>query len=148
MPDHFHIIVWAEDVDDARVYIRQVLSRSSATIAGITDTAADRGDIRARLWSQIFHTKATGKSTVRIWKERGRAFPITTDDVLLEKLQYIHNNPVKTGLAKHAEDWPFSSAGWYNKGQGLIAIDRLGFGASAREASVDTRVVDSAEYVP
>ncbi|MEN6356330.1 MAG: transposase [Armatimonadota bacterium] len=125
MPDHFHIIAWAEDVNHTKLFIRQILSRSSATFAVMTDTAADRGDAHARLWSQIFHAKATGKSTVRIWKERGRAFPITTEAVLLEKLQYIHNNPVRAGLVEHVEDWEFSSAACLASGHSPAKHQRL-----------------------
>jgi hypothetical protein len=44
---------------------------------------------------------------------------------LLEKVAYIHNNPVKAGLVEVAEDWLFSSAAWYSRGQGSIVIDDL-----------------------
>jgi putative DNA methylase len=30
-------------------------------------------------------------------------------------LQYVHNNPVKAGLCKRAQDWKFSSASWANE---------------------------------
>jgi putative transposase len=30
-----------------------------------------------------------------------------------EKLQYMHENPVRAGLVEHAIDWRWSSARWY-----------------------------------
>ncbi len=125
MPDHFHIMVWAEDAERAKLFIRQVLCRASGVLAGMTDAAASRGDMLALRWSGIFHSKATGKSIVRVWKERGRAFPVMSEEVLLEKLQYIHNNPVKAGLVEQAEGWLFSSARWYANGSGPIAMDSI-----------------------
>ncbi len=42
----------------------------------------------------------------------------------IEKLDYMHNNPVKRGLVLHPRDWPWSSFSFYNqKGQSLIGID-------------------------
>ena len=125
MPDHFHILVWAEDVERAKLFITQVLRRSSAALAAMTDAACGLGDARARMWSDVFHSKAAGKSAVRVWKERGRAFPVDTREVMLQKLTYIHDNPVRAGLVEHAEDWLFSSAAWFSRKQGLIAIDDL-----------------------
>ncbi len=43
---------------------------------------------------------------------------------LNEKFNYIHNNPVKRGLVAQPEAWPWSSAQWYQTGDGLVPIDR------------------------
>ena len=108
-----------------KLFIRQVLSRSSATLAGMTDKAAVRGDALAGRSSDAFHARATGKSVVKVWKERGRAFPVVTQDVFLQKLTYIHNNPVRAGLVERPEEWKFSSAAWFSNGQGLLAIENV-----------------------
>ena len=42
----------------------------------------------------------------------------------LEKLTYMHNNPVKRGLAKEPGDWPWSSwRFYYREDASLLAID-------------------------
>ena len=43
---------------------------------------------------------------------------------LHEKLAYIHNNPLRRGLVDRAADWPWSSARWYERREGLT-MDRL-----------------------
>ena len=44
---------------------------------------------------------------------------------LREMMGYIHDNPVKRGLAERAEDWPWSSArDWAGQETGPIPIDK------------------------
>jgi len=33
--------------------------------------------------------------------------------VVVEKVKYCHDNPVKRGLVAQPEDWPWSSCRWY-----------------------------------
>ena len=42
----------------------------------------------------------------------------------VEKLQYMHMNPVKRGLVLHPQNWPWSSFSFYAKREvGLVPID-------------------------
>ncbi len=49
-----------------------------------------------------------------------------------EKVEYIHHNPVKAGLVRRAEDWPWSSVREYSgtvreraTPHPILAIDRV-----------------------
>jgi putative transposase len=43
--------------------------------------------------------------------------------VINQKLEYLHENPVRAGFVKRAEDWIYSSAtDYYTKQKGLIDI--------------------------
>ena len=44
------------------------------------------------------------------WQSRYYDFNVFTAKKRLEKLHYMHHNPVKRGLVARAEDWPHSSA--------------------------------------
>ena len=44
-------------------------------------------------------------------------------------IEYIHNNPVRRGLVARAEDWKWSSAGWF-EGKNLLRPDPLDFGGT------------------
>ncbi len=61
---------------------------------------------------------------VRFW-QRGGGYDryIVSDEELFEKIDYIHENPVRRGLVDRAVDWLWSSAAWYETGSGLIAMD-------------------------
>ncbi len=123
MPDHIHLAVWAEDASAIKRFLRQFLGAASSRLAGLTQRAADRGEPIALLWLEQFKRQARDGDAVRVWKERGRAFPVTREDGLRQKLEYIHNNPVRAGLVAAPEDWEFSSAAWYARGEGPIALD-------------------------
>ena len=125
MLDHVHIAVWAESAADVKRFLRQSLSIASSAIAGMTERAAARGDATAAEWLSAFQMRARGKARVRVWKERGRAFPLTRLDGLRQKLDYMHANPVKLGLAQTPEEWEFSSARWYCDGKGPLRIDDI-----------------------
>jgi putative transposase len=52
----------------------------------------------------------------QFWKRDPLAIPLSNDDVILQKLIYIHNNPLqeKWKLANLPEDYRWSSAGFYS----------------------------------
>ena len=51
----------------------------------------------------------------QLWERNPLWFELDNTDTLLQKLNYIHNNPCKEKwlLAEKPEDYPFSSAGFY-----------------------------------
>jgi putative transposase len=51
---------------------------------------------------------------------------IWSEKKIHEKLNYMHNNPVKRGLAARPSDWPWSSWRHYYLDDGsVLAMDRL-----------------------
>ena len=59
----------------------------------------------------------------QVWQEGSHAELILSDEMMREKLEYIHNNPVKRGYVDRPEYWRYSSARNYLGSEGLIAID-------------------------
>jgi putative transposase len=58
------------------------------------------------------------------WQARYYDFNVWTEKKRIEKLRYIHRNPVKRGLVEKAEDWPWSSFRHYLTGEiGVVGID-------------------------
>lgn len=68
---------------------------------------------------------ATGDGEKPFWKPRGYDFNVFDESKVIEKLNYIHRNPVRRGLVDNPRDWPWSSFGWYemDERQGLIEMD-------------------------
>ena len=52
----------------------------------------------------------------QLWKRNALSVELFTPKVLLQKIDYIHANPVKAGLCLYPEDYHYSSARFYNKG--------------------------------
>ena len=55
-----------------------------------------------------------------MWMPRYDRVVIDSEEILRQKLEYIHGNPVKSGLVENPQDWKWSSAADYlidNKGR-------------------------------
>ena len=54
--------------------------------------------------------------TYQIWKREPLSVELFTEKAFLQKLEYIHENPVNAGLVNFAEEYKYSSAKFYNDG--------------------------------
>jgi putative transposase len=59
----------------------------------------------------------------RFWQRRYYDFNVYSEKKLREKLDYMHMNPVKESLVEHPRHWPWSSWTFYERGEGLLAMD-------------------------
>jgi putative transposase len=58
------------------------------------------------------------------WQARYYDFNVFTEGKRVEKLEYMHCNPVKRGLVGSAEEWPWSSYWYYSSGkEGRVRIE-------------------------
>ena len=60
----------------------------------------------------------------QFWQTRYYDFNVLTQPKFVEKLRYIHRNPVRRGLVAKPEDWPWSSYHhWLTGEMGLVEIE-------------------------
>jgi putative transposase len=59
----------------------------------------------------------------QFWQEGTHAELVFNDDMMRQKLDYIHYNPVKRGYVNLLEHWRYSSASNYAGLPGLLQID-------------------------
>ena len=50
-----------------------------------------------------------------LWEHHPDSFELVGEDTFLQKVNYIHQNPVRAGLVDRAEDYLYSSARIWNK---------------------------------
>ena len=68
--------------------------------------------------------KLKERGEVQFWQRRYYDFNVWSEEKRIEKLRYMHRNPVARGLVAKAEDWPWSSFRHYAKGQvGAVQIE-------------------------
>jgi putative transposase len=102
MPEHAHLLV-SEPVHASLATALQVLKQT------VSRKAREQG----------FHT---GES--RFWQIRYYDFNVATQKKRIEKLRYLHRNPVTRGLVENPEDWPWSSFRHYLTGEpGTVEIE-------------------------
>jgi putative transposase len=60
----------------------------------------------------------------QFWQRRYYDFNVHNEEKRIEKLRYMHRNPVARGLVEKAEDWPWSSFRHYATGAtGAVEIE-------------------------
>ncbi len=72
----------------------------------------------------LFKRAHKTESTYQVWEEGNHPQLIESDEVMRQKLDYIHQNPVKRGYVDLPEHWRYSSARNYAGQEGLIEIVR------------------------
>jgi putative transposase len=115
MPEHVHLLI-SEPARGTPSIVMQVLKqrvsrrprRKKRGPAGQLKLALEGGEgLPPRFWQRRFFD-------FNVWSLKKR----------VEKLEYMHMNPVKRGLVTHPKRWPWSSFSFYSKlKQGLIRID-------------------------
>ena len=58
----------------------------------------------------------------KVWKDDNHAIEVGDYIDIEQKVNYVHDNPVKALIVQHAEDYYFSSAIDYAGGKGLVKI--------------------------
>jgi putative transposase len=117
MPDHVHAVLWFRDDKDLPE-VMQIWKRLSAHYL-----KEFYSKTRSDLLVYLKHTR-NDEEIVSFWQRRYYDFNLFSEAKFLEKLNYMHNNPVKKGLVKQPEAYPWGSARWYSQGKSVgVRID-------------------------
>jgi putative transposase len=113
MPSHFHwIISTVKEYGTISVIMREIKKYSAWDIMDFFET---QGRID---YLEIFEIagKRGRKQKRKFWNDRFDDVVINSKDFFFQKLNYIHNNPVKADLVENPEDYKYSSARNYKFG--------------------------------
>ena len=64
--------------------------------------------------------KSSNVKKYQFWRHDNKPIELWSNKVIFQKINYIHNNPVKEGYVFRAEDYIYSSAVDYSDEKGLI----------------------------
>lgn len=120
LDNHFHLVLSCEDLTN----MMRSLKRFTATRI-IKQIKEDRkSDILEKLKKEKKGYKIN--STYQVWQEGFHPKQIISEVMFFQKIEYIHQNPVRKGLVEEVTDWKYSSARYYYlEEEGLIKIERL-----------------------
>jgi putative transposase len=78
----------------------------------------ERGNLAAALQvlKQTTARRLKSQNMEAFWQARYYDFNVFTEEKRVEKLRYMHRNPVQRGLVQKPEDWPWSSFRHYATG--------------------------------
>jgi len=109
MPEHVHLIVSPREAD---YNISRFLNSVKQSVTRKAYWYRQKSDKPDNVWEQFYDVHPDGKVHFRFW-QRGGGYDrnIWSADELREKLEYMHNNPVRRGLCDAPDQWYWSSAG-------------------------------------
>ena len=104
MPHHVHALVWFPADDQLSHFMKQWKQRASVQIKKF---------LKSHRAAYVSHISLSDP----VWQARYYDHNVYSRRKLMEKLRYMHRNPVRSGLAASPHDWACSSARWYELGQ-------------------------------
>ncbi|MCF7794613.1 MAG: transposase [Candidatus Cloacimonetes bacterium] len=120
MIDHIHMVVSGPKIGDI------IKSFKMFTAKKIVENLEE--DHKSWHLDQLkfFKKKYKIKSEYQIWQEGVHPQLVSFQKAFLQKVNYIHNNPVRKGYVEEPEFWKYSSASYYIENRkGPIQIDDL-----------------------
>lgn len=105
MPNHFHAL--SSQTDGRLPDVVRDLKRHTSTVIA----AKLEEDCRIT-WLRALRN-AGGGEKVSVWIAQYHPIQVHSLEFLQQKLEYMHQNPVRAGFVERAEDWKYSSAGFY-----------------------------------
>ena len=116
MENHVHWIAQARDL------ALQVGRFKSYTARRILDELAQRGHQTLLEELRYFKLRHKSDQEYQLWQEGHHPEQIQGDDMMLQKLEYMHHNPIRRGYVDEARHWRYSSARNYLGEAGLLDV--------------------------
>ena len=117
MTNHIHLIIRAKDGCILQDILRDFKKfTSKAIIQAISENPIES---RKEWLLRGFKTDSGN----RFWQEGNHPIELWTNEVIDEKMNYIHNNPVKAGFVYREQDFLYSSAADYAGENRILEID-------------------------
>ena len=127
MPEHFHLLISEPEKGNPSV-VMQVLKQRFASQVLQACSQTGKGQLR------------DGMEEGHVWQRRFYDFVVWSEAKRVEKLRYMHRNPVKRGLALAPEQWAWSSFRHYAYDEvGPVLVNEL------RRAELKIRTESAAE---
>ena len=133
MTNHVHMIISRNSKNLLEDIMRDMKKFTSAKILAAikTESESRRECLPAGQSGMLAIFKEAGEAnsnntTYQFWQQDNHPIECDTSDILKQKMEYVHENPVRAGFVERAEDWMYSSAGdYYANRKGLIDLSYI-----------------------
>lgn len=125
MTSHVHMIISSKEGFDMVATIRDLKKYTSKELIKlIKEIPESRREWMLNKFSYEAKRTKRGQNYL-LWQEGYHAKEISTAKFLMQKLDYIHDNPVVAGFVDEPHDFVYSSARNYCGEKGIIEVDLL-----------------------
>jgi putative transposase len=115
MPEHLHLLLSESERGNPSKVMQAIKQGFARRLLRKLRAAHDPR--RGSLWN-------TALEDSHIWQARFYDFVVFTEKKRIEKLRYMHRNPVNRGLALEPQQWEWSSYRHYAEGErGIVLVN-------------------------
>jgi len=123
MSNHVHLVIGTDDMELQNI-MRDLKKFTSKTI--ITSIINNEQESRKEWMLNMFEKEGAKNSNNKLyqfWQQHNHPLVLNNADIFEQKLNYIHENPVKSGYVDCEVDYPYSSARDYAGVKGPVKIE-------------------------
>ena len=124
MSNHVHLVISAKEHNPSDILRDFKKYTSKQIIKAITEHPAEsRKEWMLHLFKKAGEANSRNGS-YQFWRQDNHPIEIWSEEVIHQKLEYLHNNPVVEGYVDKAEEYLYSNARdyFYDKNCGLLEI--------------------------
>ena len=126
MSNHVHLVVSAKPNHNLSDIFRDLKKFTSKKIVSEIESNIDES--RRKWMIPIFKShgsKNPNNKEVQFWQQDNHPVELDTNEMIDQRLEYLHNNPVVEQIVDEAEHYIYSSAIDYIGGNGMIQVELI-----------------------
>ena len=125
MPSHIHLIVGTVDKPLQNI-LRDLKSHTSRKLREEINENPSESRKKWIVWMMERAGKQNNNNNDwQLWQQHNHPIELFNNEIMDQKLHYLHQNPVVAGFVSEPEHWKYSSANDYVGDQGLLQISRI-----------------------
>ncbi len=119
LENHLHLIASSDDISKSMHKFKSFTAKEIIKLL-------KKENVKTILEQLAFYKKLHKKeATYQLWQEGIQPKLIQGDKMMCDRINYIHNNPVKRGYIDDSVHWRYSSARDYDGVAGLIDVEKF-----------------------
>ena len=119
LENHLHVVASSDDIGKSMKKFKAFTAKEILKLL-------QRENVTTILEQLAFYKKAHKKdATYQLWQEGIQPKLIVNDKMMIDRINYIHNNPLKRGYIDEAKHWRYSSARDYEGVDGLLDVEKF-----------------------
>lgn len=123
MSNHIHLIITSKENHPQEDIVRDFKKHTAKTLLKLI--AANNKESRKN-WMMWLFESAGGRNSnnkkYQFWQQDNHPIELSTNEMMDQRLDYVHNNPVEAGIVERPEDYLNSSARSYAGKLGLLDV--------------------------
>ena len=123
MSSHIHMALGTTGDNKLEDIIRDLKCYTSRHIRKYIENNPQESRKEWMLWMmKRAGSKKSNNKDFQFWLQHNHPIELSSNEILQQRIDYIHNNPVEAGFVANPSDWIYSSAGDYEGKKGLVDI--------------------------